>query len=163
MKFLFLIPFFVLISLMVQAQEKVFPVYKNPKASVEVRVHDLLGRMSLMDKCKQLDIWHANIDASKPDSLKLAIKMLGDTIKDGIGFLQFEVQMNRTQYASRFNAIQKYFVEQTRLGIPAISNGEGCHGFVGNDDQSTVFPVAPLLGSTWDTLLIENVYKAVAK
>ncbi|MEO7489498.1 MAG: glycoside hydrolase family 3 N-terminal domain-containing protein, partial [Ferruginibacter sp.] len=119
--------------------------------------------MTLSDKCKQLDIWHANMDVSKPDTLKKAITDLGDTIKNGIGFLQFEVEMNRADYVARFNAVQKYFVEQTRLGIPAISNGEGCHGFVGNENQSTVFPVAPLLGSTWDTTLVEAVYKAVAK
>jgi beta-glucosidase len=163
MRFPFLIIFFISIGLSIKAQEKTVPIYKNPKASIEIRVHDLLSRMTLMDKCKQLDIWHANIDASKPDSLKLAISMLGDTINDGIGFLQFEVEMNNIQYAARFNAIQKYFVEQTRLGIPAISNGEGCHGFVGNQNKSTVFPVAPLLGSTWDTVLVEKVYTAVAK
>lgn len=145
------------------AQQKSLPVYKNSAAPIEDRIKDLLGRMTLMDKCKQLDIWHVNIDASKPDSLQLAITTLGDTIKNGIGFLQFEVEMNRTQYVARFNAIQKYFVDKTRLGIPAISNGEGCHGFVGNEDKSTVFPVSPLLGSTWDTVLVESVYNAVAK
>ena len=145
------------------AQQKSLPVYKNSVAPIEDRIKDLLGRMTLMDKCKQLDIWHVNIDASKPDSLQLAITTLGDTIKNGIGFLQFEVEMNRTQYVARFNAIQKYFVDKTRLGIPAISNGEGCHGFVGNEDKSTVFPVSPLLGSTWDTVLVESVYNAVAK
>ncbi|CAN5813316.1 glycoside hydrolase family 3 N-terminal domain-containing protein [soil metagenome] len=163
MKYSFLIALFVLCSLCGNAQQKPLPVYKNAAVPIEERIRDLLSKMTLMDKCKQLDIWHANIDASKPDSLQLAIKMLGDTIKNGIGFLQFEVEMNRTQYVARFNAIQKYFVEQTRLGIPAISNGEGCHGFVGNEDQSTVFPVSPLLGSTWDTVLVESVYNAVAK
>jgi beta-glucosidase len=54
-------------------------------------------------------------------------------------------------------------MEQTRLGIPAISNGEGCHGFVGNEDKSTVFPVSPALGSSWNIELIESVYGAVAK
>ncbi len=104
-----------------------------------------------------------NMDVSNPKILSKAIVDLGDTVKNGIGFLQFQVRMNQDDYIKRFNAVQKYLMEQTRLGIPAISNGEGCHGFVGNEDKSTVFPAPPLLGSTWDPELIETVYTAVAK
>ena len=146
-----------------QAQNNPKPIYRDPSVSSELRLKDLLSRMTLEDKCRQLDIWHPKVDMSKPDILQKTIAALGDTVKNGIGFLQFQVEMNRDDYAARFNAVQKYLVEQTRLGIPAISNGEGCHGFVGNEDQSTVFPVSPLLGSTWDTTLIESVYTAVAK
>jgi beta-glucosidase len=160
---LFLILAFILPAVgLLQAQIQK-PIYKDPAAPIELRIKDLLGRMTLEDKCRQIDIWHPKIDASKPEELKKAIASLGDTVKNGIGFLQFKTQMNQAEYAARFNAIQKYFVEQTRLGIPAISNAEGCHGFVGNGDQSTVFPAPPLLGSTWDTELIESVFTAVAK
>ncbi len=133
-------------------------------APIESRIKDLLGRMTLEDKCHQLDIWH--VDATKtsdPQVFQKQLKNLGDTIKDGIGFLQFDTKLPAAEYIPNFNAIQKYFVEQTRLGIPAISNGEGCHGFVGNDTQSTVFPVSPTLGSTWDPELVESVFAAVAK
>jgi beta-glucosidase len=138
------------------------PVYKDPSAPIESRIKDLLSRMTLEDKLRQIDIWHPKMDLSQPDLLKKAIVDIGDTVKNGVGFLQFRVQMSQAEYAARFNAIQKYFVEQTRLGIPAISNGEGCHGFVGNEDKSTVFPAPPALGSTWDTALVEQVYNAVA-
>jgi beta-glucosidase len=146
-----------------QAQTTQKPLYKDPSAPIESRIKDLLGRMTLEDKCRQIDVWHPKMDLSKPDVLKKAITNLGDTVKNGVGFLQFKLQMSQTDYIARFNAIQKYFMEQTRLGIPAISNGEGCHGFVGNEDQSTVFPVSPTLGSTWNPELIESVYTAVAK
>lgn len=139
------------------------PVYKDPSAPVEVRIKDLLGHMTIDDKLRQIDIWHPKMDLSKPEELRKAIVDLGDTVSNGIGFLQFQVRMNQADYAARFNAIQKYFVEQTRLGIPAISNAEGCHGFVGNENKPTVFPAPPLLGSTWDPELIESVYAAVAK
>ncbi|WP_020603841.1 glycoside hydrolase family 3 N-terminal domain-containing protein [Spirosoma spitsbergense] len=139
------------------------PLYKNPKAPLEARVRDLLSRMTLEDKCRQLDVWHPKADLSQPDTLALTLAAMGDTVHNGVGFLQFKVQMNRADYAARFNAIQRYFVEQTRLGIPAISNGEGCHGFVGNEDKSTVFPAPPLLGSTWNPDMIEQVYTAVAR
>ncbi|GAB2816260.1 glycoside hydrolase family 3 N-terminal domain-containing protein [Ferruginibacter profundus] len=152
-----------MIACTVAAQKRATPIYKNPKASIALRIKDLLGRMTIEDKCRQLDVWHPTINLSIPDTLQKAIAALGDTIKNGMGFLQFEVEMPVADYAERFNAIQKYFVEKTRLGIPAISNGEGCHGFVGNDTASTVFPVPPALGSSWDTTLIENVFAAVAK
>jgi len=146
-----------------QAQTTQNSIYKDPTAPIESRIKDLLGRMTLEDKCRQIDVWHPKMDLSKPDVLKKAITDLGDTVKNGVGFLQFQVRMNHAEYTTRFNAIQKYFMEQTRLGIPAISNGEGCHGFVGNEDKSTVFPVSPTLGSTWNPELIEAVYTAVAK
>ena len=139
------------------------PPYKDSKQPIEIRIKDLLSRMTLEDKCRQLDVWHPKMDLSKPDILKKSVMALGDTVKNGIGFLQFKVEMNHEVYITQFNAIQKYFVEQTRLGIPAVSNGEGCHGFVGNEGKSTVFPVSPLLGSTWNPALIESAYTAVAK
>jgi beta-glucosidase len=151
------------ISTILHAQPTQKPIYKDPAASIESRIKDLLGRMTLEEKCRQIDIWHPKMDVSKPEILSKAIENLGDTVKNGIGFLQFQVRMNQDEYAARFNAVQKYLMEQTRLGIPAISNGEGCHGFVGNEDKSTVFPAPPLLGSTWNPELIESVYSAVAK
>lgn len=160
MKHYFLIVTLILSAEITYAQK---PIYKDPSAPVEARIQDLLSRMTLEDKCRQIDVWHPKMDLSKPDELKKAIAALGDTVQNGIGFLQFKLEMNIAEYIARFNAVQKYFMEQTRLGIPAISNGEGCHGFVGNENKSTVFPAPPSLGSTWDTALIESVYGAVAK
>jgi beta-glucosidase len=152
-----------LISQILPAQTTQKPLYKDSAAPIESRIKDLLGRMTLEEKCRQIDIWHPKMDVSNPEILSKAIAALGDTVKNSIGFLQFQVRMNQDEYAARFNAVQKYLMEETRLGIPAISNGEGCHGFVGNEDKSTVFPAPPLLGSTWNPELIESVYTAVAK
>jgi len=162
-KILWIIAVFLLVEPQLVAQSAQIPLYKNALTPIESRVKDLLKRMTLAEKCRQIDVWHPKMDLSQPEELKKAIAALGDTVSNGIGFLQFRTQMTKAEYIPRFNAIQKYFVEQTRLGIPAISNGEGCHGFVGDDGQSTVFPVPPLLGSTWDPDLVERVYGAIAK
>ncbi|HOX82592.1 MAG TPA: glycoside hydrolase family 3 N-terminal domain-containing protein [Chryseolinea sp.] len=143
--------------------QNTLPAYKQKELPIEQRVKDLLSRMTLEEKCRQIDIWHPKKDVSKPSDLNKVIAALGDTVKNGIGFLQFNVRMGDESYRTQFNTVQRYFMEKTRLGIPAISNAEGCHGFVGNEDQSTVFPVSALLGSTWDTTLIESVFSAVAK
>lgn len=153
----------ILIMPLIGITQSGLPVYKNKDAPIEERVRDLLNRMTLEEKLKQIDVWHPKGDLSNPAILKSEVDALGDTIKNGMGFLQFKVQMPYDKYRAQFNAIQKYFMEKTRLGIPVISNGEGCHGFVGNDDKSTVFPVSASLGSTWNTELIESVFGAVAR
>jgi beta-glucosidase len=63
--------------------------------------------------------------------------------------------------AVRLNEIQKYFVEETRLGIPIIPFDEALHGLV--REGATVFPQAIALAATWDTLLMRDVAKAIAQ
>jgi beta-glucosidase len=136
--------------------------YKNPNLSIETRIQDLLARMSLEDKCRQIDIWHPKaIKTRDPKVFQECLDQEGDIINQGIGFLQFKTSLPPDEYAANFNAIQKYFVEETRLGIPAISNADGCHGFMG--EGGTMFPSPPILGSTWDPELIEKVYTAIGK
>jgi beta-glucosidase len=138
------------------------PVYKDPAAPIELRISDLLQRMTLEDKCRQIDIWHPKAKRTSDKKVfQQCLDELGNVINDGIGFLQFDTQLSPSEYAANFNAIQKYFMEETRLGIPAISNGEGCHGFVGA--EGTVFPVPLSMGSTWNPELIEKVYSAIGK
>ncbi len=138
------------------------PIYKVADAPIESRIEDLLSRMTLEDKCRQIDIWHPKDRKTQdPEIFQKLLTEDGSIIKDGIGFLQFETQISHSDYRSNFNAIQKYLVEETRLGIPAISNGEGCHGFVGA--EGTVFPVSLSMGSSWDRDLIGEVYTAIGK
>ncbi|MDA3929359.1 MAG: glycoside hydrolase family 3 C-terminal domain-containing protein [Prolixibacteraceae bacterium] len=144
----------------VNAQQKI--VYKDATAPIEARIQDLLSKMTLMDKCHQIDIWHPKaIKTSDKAVFQKCLNELGDTIADGVGFLQFDTNLEPEQYAANFNAIQKYFMEETRLGIPAISNADGCHGFMGA--EGTVFPVPLSMGSTWDPQLIEEIYTAIGK
>lgn len=142
-----------------QKQEK---IYKNATMPIEERVADLLARMTLDEKCRQIDIWHPKGRyISNKDTLRKCIAENDGLIKEGVGFLQFDTYLSHEQYAKNFNSIQSYLMDETRLGIPAISNGEGCHGFVGS--EGTVFPVPLTLGSTWDLELIEQVYIAIGK
>ena len=159
---LFISSFLVLIANTVYGQSANLPVYKDATKPIETRIADLLGRMTLEDKCRQIDIYHPkSLKISDRAILNKEFQLLGDTLSEGIGFLQFDTYLDPENYAANFNAIQKYFVTETRLGIPAITNGEGCHGFVGTG--GTVFPVPLSLGSTWDAPLIEEIYAAIAK
>jgi beta-glucosidase len=63
------------------------------------------------------------------------------------------------QTAVLINEIQKYFVEETRLGIPIIAFDEALHGLV--REGATAFPQSIALAATWDTLLVADVGKAI--
>lgn len=161
-KYFVLLFIFIIDNNNISAQNIIEALYKNPAVPTEQRIHDLLGRMTLEDKCRQIDIWHPKaLKISDRDILENEFKKLGDTLRKGIGFLQFDTYLSHEEYAANFNAIQKYFMTETALGIPAISNGEGCHGFVGS--EGTVFPVPLSMGSTWDKELTEKIYTAIGK
>ncbi|MCB9286938.1 MAG: glycoside hydrolase family 3 C-terminal domain-containing protein [Lewinellaceae bacterium] len=65
------------------------------------------------------------------------------------------------QVAALINDIQRYFVEETRLGIPIIPFDEALHGLV--RDGATAFPQAIALAATWDTSLVGDVGRAIAR
>lgn len=74
--------------------------------------------------------------------------------------LNYDTKENAEALANKINAIQKYFVEKTRLGIPIIAFDEALHGLVRGD--ATVFPQAIALAATWDTILMSKVANVIA-
>ncbi len=74
--------------------------------------------------------------------------------------LQYGTSENALSLAKKINAIQKYFVERTRLGIPIIAFDESLHGLVRSG--ATSFPQAIALAATWDTALMKQVATAIA-
>lgn len=58
------------------------------------------------------------------------------------------------------NELQKALVEKTRVGIPAIFQGEALHGYMSNG--ATSFPQVLGLASTWDPELVRQVFTAAA-
>jgi len=59
------------------------------------------------------------------------------------------------------NSVQRWMIEETRLGIPTLFHEEGLHGFQAR--YATSFPQAIGLASTFDTYLIEQVYAITAR
>ncbi len=66
-----------------------------------------------------------------------------------------------SRHAERINAIQRYFVDRTRLGIPIIPFEEALHGFV--REGATAFPQAIGMAATWDTALMGRLASAIAR
>ncbi len=138
--------------------------YKNPTLPVNERVKDLLSRMTTEEKFWQLFMIPGDLDNA--DSLQYKNGIFGfqvsATSKGDAGgqMLKYSATENALVLAKKINAIQKYFVEHTRLGIPIIAFDEALHGLV--RDGATVFPQAIALAATWDTSLMHRVATAIA-
>jgi beta-glucosidase len=133
--------------------------YKDASLSVRKRVEDLMGRMTIEEKCAQLmGLWNGGVEDFKPEIFDDPEKM-----KEIFGRGCHSVHpapFGIKETVRMRNAIQKYLVEETRLGIPAIFVDEGQHGMM--RPEATVFPQAIGLACSWDTTLFEKVYSVVA-
>lgn len=135
------------------------PKYKDASLPVEVRVKDLLGRMTLEEKFRQMNMSsvQGKIVVKGEYDEERARQFLGDI---GIGAIQ-DLRKDPEVCAEAVNQIQDYLVNRTRLGIPAFVIAESLHGVM--SPKTTVFPQAIGLGSTWNPELIREVAEASAK
>ena len=105
-------------------------VYRDAAAPLEERVADLLARMTLQEKVAQLRaVWGFEIVPNdRLDETRLAA-LLADGIGE-ISRLAGSTNLRPNEIAPVANRIQRYLVEQTRLGIPAIVHEESLHGLL---------------------------------
>src|SRR3954471_21891285 len=139
-----------------RASAQVAP-YRDSSRSVDERVRDLLGRMTLEEKFWQLYMSPGDLDDAAHDYSHGAF---GLQIAMGATPLPAGANPARA-HAARVESIQRYFVEKTRLGIPILPFEEAVHGLV--RDGSTVFPAAIGLAASWDTTLMSSVASAIAE
>jgi beta-glucosidase len=139
----------VIAALAVSARQA--PPYRDASRPIDERVADLLGRMTPEEKFWQLFMIPGDLDNPANDYSK------------GIFGLQVSIGPDATArgHAERINAIQRYFVERTRLGIPIIPFEEAVHGLP--RDGATMFPAAMALAATWDRPLVARVSAAIAR
>ncbi len=149
------------------------PAYMDAELSVKERVDDLLSRMTLEEKIAQITtVWTAKTELFDEQG-RFDPEKAKNLYPDGIGHF---ARPNDLQGASSpleepfrdeqetvqlVNAIQRYAVEETRLGIPVLFHEEGLHGYAARG--ATSFPQAIGLASTWDPALIEDIYSVVAR
>jgi beta-glucosidase len=130
------------------------PPYRDASLPVEARVQDLLDRMTLEEKFWQLYMVPGSLEDPSHDwstgvfGLQVRATAAGDSA-------------GARDHAIRINRIQRYLVEDTRLGIPMIPFEEALHGLVLED--ATVFPQAIALAATFDTALVGRVSRAIAR
>jgi beta-glucosidase len=140
------------------------PAYRNSSLPIERRVEDLLGRMTPAEKFRQLFMIPDDFASDRA------------WFKDGIFGLQVASQGRAGQDAQRLdyapgaearrmaediNAIQRWFVEESRWGIPIIPFDEALHGLIRSG--ATAFPQAIGLAATWDAGLMSEAAGAIAR
>lgn len=131
------------------------PVYKDPSWDIDKRVEDLLGRMTIEEKASQL--------CSRYDHFTSSDIMNGDEMDLFFQSMPGMLQPDKMDLDSNVlvrNAIQKYALEKTRLGIPMLFVDEALHGPA--KGQATSFPQAVAMGCTWNPELIEDVFRVTA-
>ena len=154
--------FFLAVNISVWSQAPA--TYKRSDLPTEERVRDLLQRMTPEEKFWQLFMIPGDL-GNDPSKYKNGIfGFQVNTVQQRQGaaaqLLNYKSGQTAQQTLAKINEMQKYFVEQTRLGIPIIAFDEALHGLV--RDEATAFPQAIALAATWDTLLMNTVASAIA-
>lgn len=143
-------------------------VYENPDAPIEDRIEDLLSQMTLEEKTCQMVTLYGYQRVLKDD---LPTEEWKNSLwKDGMGAIDEHLNGFRqwglppstnenvwpaSRHAWALNEVQRFFVEETRLGIPVDFTNEGIRGI--ESFKATNFPTQLGLGHTWDRELIRQV------
>lgn len=141
-------------------------IYEDSSQPVEKRVENLLQQMNINEKTCQLATLYGYgrvlKDSLPTENWKNEIWKDGianiDEMLNGVGGKSKLVEQMLypfSNHAEAINKIQKWFVEETRLGIPVDFSNEGIHGL--NHTKATPLPAPIAIGSTWNK---ELVYRA---
>jgi len=149
--------------------------YRDPRVPARERVADLLSQMTLEEKAAQMMcVWQqkattlvgadGSFDAGKARAAFAhgdGIGQVGRPSDAGGSGHEPEKGRGPRAMAELTNAIQKFFVEESRLGIPVIFHEECLHGLAAVG--STSFPQPIALAGTWNPGLVEALYALAAR
>jgi beta-glucosidase len=159
-----LLLFLVVLSCISRLKAQDLPLYKDASQATELRVQDLLSRMTPQEKFWQLFMIPGDLDIGK-DKLKTGIFGFQVAAKannsDAAGqLLNYGNLINASETALKINEMQKFFLEESRLGIPIIPFDEALHGLI--REGATAFPQAIGLAASFNTDLMRSVASVIA-
>lgn len=143
-------------------------VYEDPTAGIDERIDDLISQMTLEEKTCQMVTLYGYKRVLQDDLPNESWKQ--KLWKDGIGAIDEHLNgfqewglppsdnpwvWPASKHAWAINEVQRFFVEQTRLGIPVDFTNEGIRGV--ESFKATNFPTQLGLGTTWNRKLIHQV------
>lgn len=144
-------------------------VFENPSKSIDERAEDLLSKMTFEEKTCQLATLYGS--GRVLEEISPTPNWKNEVWKDGIGNID-EQANGLGKFGSKISFpyatgvknrhdIQRWFVEETRLGIPVDFTNEGIRGLC--SDRATLFPAQCGQGSSWDKQLIKEIAKVTAR
>ena len=141
--------------------------YRNPDLPAAKRAKDLLSRMTLEEKAAQMVcVWQRKADTLVDADGNFNLRKAKAAYKDGCGLGQVGrisdagTGKDARGMAELTNAIQRFFIENTRLGIPVMFHEECLHGHQAID--ATSFPQPIALGATFNPELAERLFTMTA-
>ena len=143
-------------------------VYEDPEAGIEARIADLLAQMTLEEKTCQMATLYGSgrvlKDAFPTHQWKNEIWKDGianiDEQANGLGNFGSDLSYPYQHSVQNRQSIQRWFVEETRLGIPVDFTNEGIRGLC--HDRATMFPAQCGQGATWHKELIGEIARVTA-
>ena len=133
--------------------------YRDHTLSVEERVADLLSRMTTEEKIRQTDQFFV-FDFARNSPEGRVEELDWDAMKQSMGNMSVGSVQLRGCTPALANALQRYAVEQTRLGIPFLFSEEALHGFF--DEKATCFPQQIALAGTFEPKLGKKMGRCIA-
>ncbi|HKG97757.1 MAG TPA: glycoside hydrolase family 3 N-terminal domain-containing protein, partial [Pyrinomonadaceae bacterium] len=151
--------------------------YRDARLPVDQRVADLLARMTLEEKIAQTEsMWVRDQFKSladdkgnfSPDQKTQELLKLGLGQMSGVSQAASDSEKATPPYFGKgpratavfTNAVQKFVIEHSRLGIPVTFHEEALHGLA--SPGATSFPQAIALGGTWDVDLVREIFSVAA-
>ncbi len=142
--------------------------YQNPELPAAKRVQDLLGRMTLEEKAAQmLCVWQTKAEMLVDADGNFDLRKAKAAFKQGHGLGQVGRPSDAGKgkdvrgMAELTNAIQQFFIENSRLGIPVVFHEECLHGHAAI--AGTSFPQPIALGATFNLELVESLFAMAAE
>ena len=157
-----------MLSFRKKGEETIMIKYKDSSLPVEERIADLISRMTLEEKARQIAesyspyvnaYWASGITRKDQKTGKLVLNY--ENLKKAMGDNPYGIIQLRESNAKLYNDLQHYAVNETRLGIPFLCCEEALHGY--GKIGATVFPQQIALGSTFDPSLGEEMGAAIAR
>ena len=148
-------------------------IYEDPKRSIDERVEDLLGQMTVEEKtCQMVTLYgyrRVLKDSLPTEAWKQSLWKDGianiDEMLNGVSKRNLKnsphLTLDYRGHIEAKNTIQRWFIEETRLGIPAEFTNEGIHGL--NHSRATALPAPIGIGSTWNRALVRKAGEIVGK
>ena len=161
-----------LITLSVNAKNK-YP-FQDASLPIDQRVEDLLSRMTLEEKVGQLVClmgWDSYVRNGNKVTVSDKFRHETDSMHVGMYWAVFRADpwtqktldngLNPALAAEAANAMQRYAIEHTRLGIPLFLAEEAPHGHMAIG--ATVFPTGLGMAATWDPELMQQAGSVIGK